>query len=91
MADELAEESGWLGLVGYCEPQDGVELVQFRLRRSRRYKRFDVRRVLEMFNFTDGGGHEGAIGFRLPRDGIPNLGEFVNNLVQGIDEAARGG
>jgi nanoRNase/pAp phosphatase (c-di-AMP/oligoRNAs hydrolase) len=89
MADELAEESGWLGLVGYCEPQDGTELVQFRLRRSRRYKSFDVRNVLERFNFTDGGGHEGAIGFRLPRRDISDLGQFVGNLVAGIDEAAQ--
>ena len=90
MADELAEESGWLGLVGYCEPSEDTELVQFRLRRSRRYKRFDVRRVLELFALTDGGGHEGAIGFRLPRKEIPDLSDFVGNLVRGIDEAAQG-
>jgi nanoRNase/pAp phosphatase (c-di-AMP/oligoRNAs hydrolase) len=87
VADTLAEESGWLGLVCYCDLPDDTGLVQFRLRRSRRYKSFDLRQVLELFNFTDGGGHEGAIGFRLPRNQIQNLSEYVGSLVQGIDEA----
>jgi nanoRNase/pAp phosphatase (c-di-AMP/oligoRNAs hydrolase) len=89
VADRLAEESGWLGLVGYCEPPGDGQLVQFRLRRSRRYKSFDLRQVLELFGFKDGGGHEGAIGFRLPRQDIPVLGDFVAKLVQGIDEASQ--
>ena len=89
VADRLAEESGWLGLVGYCEPPGDGQLVQFRLRRSRRYKRFDLRLVLELFGFKDGGGHEGAIGFRLPRQSIPSLSDYVTRLVQGIDEATR--
>jgi len=70
-----------------CDPPDATGLVQFRLRRSRRYKSFDLRGVLEIFNFTDGGGHEGAIGFRLPRSQIQSLSEYVGSLVRGIDEA----
>ena len=89
VADRLAEESGWLGLVGYCEPPGDTQLVQFRLRRSRRYKRFDLRQVLELFGFSDGGGHEGAIGFRIPRQGIPSLSDYVTKLAQGIDEASQ--
>jgi len=87
VADTLAEDSGRLGLVCYCDPAGDNQLVQFRLRRSRRYKDFDLRRVLQLFSFADGGGHEGAIGFRLPRQQITNLGEYVKNLVQGIDAA----
>jgi len=89
VADSLAEGSGWLGLVCYCDPPGDGQLVQFRLRRSRRYKTFDLRQVLELFGFRDGGGHEGAIGFRLPRAGISSLGDYVNSLVTGIDEASR--
>ena len=83
VADSLAEESGWLGLVCYCDPPGDGQLVQFRLRRSRRYKSFDLRQVLDLFGFSDGGGHEGAIGFRLPRQGISSLSDYVNNLVHG--------
>jgi nanoRNase/pAp phosphatase (c-di-AMP/oligoRNAs hydrolase) len=89
VADRLAEDSGWLGLVGYCEPPGDTQLVQFRLRRSRRYKGFDLRQVLQLFGFSDGGGHEGAIGFRLPRAGISSLSDYVNSLVTGIDEASQ--
>jgi nanoRNase/pAp phosphatase (c-di-AMP/oligoRNAs hydrolase) len=89
VADRLAEDSRWLGLVGYCDPPGDDQLVQFRLRRSRRYKHYDLRKVLELFGFRDGGGHEGAIGFRLPRQGIPSLRDYVAKLVQGIDEATR--
>jgi hypothetical protein len=89
VADRLAEESGWLGLVGYCEPPGDAQLVQFRLRRSRRYKTYDLRNVLELFGFSDGGGHEGAIGFRLPRASIDSLSDYVMKLVQGIDEASQ--
>jgi hypothetical protein len=89
VADRLAEDSGWLGLVGYCEPPGDTQLVQFRLRRSRRYKSFDLRQVLQLFGFSDGGGHEGAIGFRLPRQGIDSLPAYVTRLVKGIDEASQ--
>ncbi|OHD74667.1 MAG: hypothetical protein A2V99_14400 [Spirochaetes bacterium RBG_16_67_19] len=89
VADSLAEQSGWLGLVCYCDPPGDDQLVQFRLRRSRRYKNFDLRQVLDLFGFRDGGGHEGAIGFRLPREGISSLSDYVNSLVTGIDEASR--
>jgi nanoRNase/pAp phosphatase (c-di-AMP/oligoRNAs hydrolase) len=87
VADRLAEESGWLGLVCYCDPPADNQLVQFRLRRSRRYKTYDLRQVLELFGFTDGGGHEGAIGFRLPRKEIANLSDYVADLVKGINDA----
>jgi nanoRNase/pAp phosphatase (c-di-AMP/oligoRNAs hydrolase) len=89
VADRLAEDSRWLGLVGYCDPPGDDQLVQFRLRRSRRYKSFDLRQVLELFGFSDGGGHEGAIGFRLPRRDVASLSDYVRKLVQGIDEAIR--
>jgi hypothetical protein len=89
VADSLAEQSGWLGLVCYCDPPGDAQLVQFRLRRSRRYKSYDLRQVLELFGFKDGGGHEGAIGFRLPRGEVPSLPDYVLNLVRGIDEASR--
>jgi len=87
VADSLAEESGRLGLVCYCDPPSDSNLVQFRLRRSRRYKGFDLRRVLEIFAIQNGGGHEGAIGFRLPRGEVPDLPAYVDKLLQGVAEA----
>jgi nanoRNase/pAp phosphatase (c-di-AMP/oligoRNAs hydrolase) len=87
IADELAEQSGRLGLVCYCDPPEESGLIQFRLRRSQRYKDFDLRSVLERFGIENGGGHEGAIGFRLQPSGVPDLDEYVERLIQGIEQA----
>jgi nanoRNase/pAp phosphatase (c-di-AMP/oligoRNAs hydrolase) len=86
IADELAEESGRLGLVCYCDPPEESGLIQFRLRRSQRYKGFDLRPVLERFGIENGGGHEGAIAFRLRQNQVPDFGEYVERLIQGIEE-----
>jgi nanoRNase/pAp phosphatase (c-di-AMP/oligoRNAs hydrolase) len=87
IADELAEQSGRLGLVCYCDPPEESDLIQFRLRRSQRYKDFDLRRVLERFGIENGGGHEGAIAFRLRQNEVPDLAEYVERLILGIEEA----
>lgn len=86
IADHLAEESTRLGLVVYDDSaQSG--LVQFRLRRGQNYKTFDLRTVLDLFSIEDGGGHEGAIGFRIEKEKIPDLDGFVAKLVGGIVSA----
>jgi nanoRNase/pAp phosphatase (c-di-AMP/oligoRNAs hydrolase) len=84
IADHLADESMRLGLVAY-DDSNHSNLVQFRLRRSQDYKVFDVRKVLEMFSIGDGGGHEGAIGFRIPKDNISDIYGYVERLVSGIE------
>jgi len=85
IADHLAEESSRLGLVAY-DDSNNSNLIQFRLRRSQGFKIFDVRRVLEIFSIGDGGGHEGAIGFRIVRDRISDIGGFVEKLIAGIEK-----
>jgi len=82
VADSLAEESGKLSLV--VSDDAGSDLVQFRMRRSHGYKAFDVRDVLTMFSIDNGGGHEGAIGFRLKRDAIPDLNGYISSLIEGV-------
>jgi nanoRNase/pAp phosphatase (c-di-AMP/oligoRNAs hydrolase) len=86
VADILAEESKWLGLVCYPDPPDQSDLIQFRLRRSHQYKTIDLRTVLKYFSISNGGGHEGAIGFRIPKSEIDDLRSYVETLIQGIEE-----
>jgi hypothetical protein len=86
VADILAEESKWLGLVCYPDSPDQSDLVQFRLRRSHLYKAIDLRTVLKAFSISNGGGHEGAIGFRIPKSQIDDLGVYVTALIRGIEE-----
>ncbi len=85
--DILAEESGRLGLVAYYDgPYDGG-LAQFRLRRSKDYKAYDLRDVLPLFGIRNGGGHEGAIGFRFPRREVLDIVARTRQLVDGIERA----
>ncbi len=83
IADSLAEKSGKLSLAGYYDATGG--LVQFRVRRSRHFKSYDVRRIIELFDFSNGGGHEGAIGFRIDRDEIDDVRRFTARLIAGIE------
>ena len=87
VADRLAEESGKLGLVAYCDNPAHGDLVQFRVRRSGAWKKYDLRKLLELFSIANGGGHEGAIGFRLPRAEVPDFHAYVERVVQGIESA----
>jgi hypothetical protein len=86
VADILAEESKWLGLVCYVDPPEQSDLIQFRLRRSHQYKAIDLRTVLKVFSISNGGGHEGAIGFRIPKSEIENLEVYVERMIKGIED-----
>jgi nanoRNase/pAp phosphatase (c-di-AMP/oligoRNAs hydrolase) len=85
VADELAEQSKKLSLVCYYDDPKISNLIQFRIRRSKDYKVFDLRTILKTFSIADGGGHEGAIGFRFPRNKITNIDEFVEDLINKIE------
>jgi single-stranded DNA-specific DHH superfamily exonuclease len=89
IADRLAEESGKLGLVAYFDNPARSDLVQFRLRRAGGWKKYDLRGLLTRFSISNGGGHEGAIGFRIPRAEIPDFRGYVSSLVEGIETAIR--
>jgi nanoRNase/pAp phosphatase (c-di-AMP/oligoRNAs hydrolase) len=84
VADELAEESGYVSLVCYYDPPDESGLIQLRSRRSRAFKQADLREVLQRLGIEDGGGHEGAIGFRIPQAEVDDFDALVNRLVDAI-------
>ena len=54
LADRLAEESGYVSLVGYFDARSG--LLQFRARRNSNYKHLDLRHFLKEFKVKSGGG-----------------------------------
>ncbi len=87
VADALAEESGKLGLVAYFDNPKKSDLVQFRVRRAAEWKRYDLRELLKLLAIPNGGGHEGAIGFRVPRDQVPDIDEYVGRMVKTIEAA----
>jgi diguanylate cyclase (GGDEF)-like protein len=79
--DTLAEENGTLGLVAYYDDPLLSDFVQFRLRRSASFTGFDLRAILPALNISNGGGHPGAIGFRIPKDNIPDLDSYMRELL----------
>lgn len=87
VADQLAEDSGRLGLVAYFDNPARSDLVQFRVRRSSRYKDYDLRNLLAVLGISNGGGHEGAIGFRVPRDEIGDFDAYLERLLAAIEKA----
>ena len=84
-ADALAEQSSKLSLIGYFDFGKPEKLIQFRIRRSHNFKSFDVRSVLDQFQIENGGGHEGAIGFRFERETVDDIREFGAKLIAGIE------
>lgn len=85
-ADSLAEYTHLLSLVVYFDDNEKSDLIQFRIRRSHSFKTLDLRSILKLFNIKNGGGHPGAIGFRIPEAEIKDLNEYVNILIKGIEE-----
>lgn len=74
-------------MIGYYDFADGTEgLVQFRLRRSHGFKEYDVRWVIDFFKIANGGGHQGAIGFRYPPAEIADIESFVDRLLNELED-----
>ncbi len=84
--DFLAEKSGTFGLTVYYDKPDVSALVQFRIRVSRDVSGIDLRSILLDLEITDGGGHPGAIGFRVPSNQIDDLHGFAANLCQRLED-----
>lgn len=87
VADRLAEDSGRLGLVCYYDKPSISEFIQFRLRRSPSFKGIDLRDLLTLLSIENGGGHEGAIGFRFPQSNISDLNGYVRSILPKIENA----
>ncbi|MFO7781899.1 MAG: DHH family phosphoesterase [Spirochaetia bacterium] len=89
IADELAEESGYLSMVGYYDSPQSSDLIQFRVRRSLAYRALDLRTVLPELEIENGGGHEGAIGFRVEKSEVDDFAAYVDHVVATLKRAVR--
>lgn len=86
IADSLAEESGCVSIVAYSARPGGESLLQCRARRSKHYKSVDLREMLSRFEIENGGGHQGAVGFRIPLSEIESVQSYVERLVDGLND-----
>jgi nanoRNase/pAp phosphatase (c-di-AMP/oligoRNAs hydrolase) len=85
-ADTLAEENGRLGMVVYYDDDALSDFIQFRLRRSARFPAADLREVLSILDVRNGGGHPGAVAFRVKKEEIRDLNAYAEGLIARIEE-----
>lgn len=88
LVDALAETSGCLGLVGYYDDPGLSPFAQFRLRRSQSFTSLDLREVLARLRMTNGGGHPGAVGFRIEREALPDIEAAIRGFAEALDAMA---
>jgi diguanylate cyclase (GGDEF)-like protein len=84
LVDKLAEGGGTLGLIGYYDDPAASPFIQFRLRRAQSYTALDLRDVLARLGMTNGGGHPGAVGFRIERTAVDDWPSLRSHLVGGL-------
>jgi nanoRNase/pAp phosphatase (c-di-AMP/oligoRNAs hydrolase) len=84
--DNLAEDCGRLGLVVYYDDPSLSDFVQFRLRRSAKFLQADLRTVLVGLKIENGGGHPGAIGFRVNKGEVKDIASFTKDIVNRIEQ-----
>jgi nanoRNase/pAp phosphatase (c-di-AMP/oligoRNAs hydrolase) len=82
VADHLAEKSGFVSLVGYYDNPESSDFIQFRMRRSQDYTELDLRTVISELKIENGGGHEGAVGFRIEKDNVPDIYTYATKVIQ---------
>ncbi|AEF80104.1 DHH family phosphoesterase [Leadbettera azotonutricia] len=85
LSDKFAEESGKLGMVVYCDDPALSNLYQFRLRRAASFDALDLRAVLASLAITNGGGHPGAVGFRIPKSEISSITAYLAGFTEQIE------
>jgi nanoRNase/pAp phosphatase (c-di-AMP/oligoRNAs hydrolase) len=91
VADTLAEEGGKLGLICYHDPESLSDFIQFRLRRSAQFTSLDLRTVLPVLGISNGGGHPGAVGFRVKQSEVADTLACVRDMAAKIDRLAAPG
>ena len=81
VANILAEESGYVSLVAYYDHPDNSNLIQMRMRRSQTYKDVDLRELIGRLGIRNGGGHEGAVGFRVPKAEVADFDALIEKVL----------
>ena len=81
-ADILSDKSGYLSLVCYYDKPEKSGLIQFRMRRNHSFRLLDLRNIIAEFNIENGGGHPGAVGFRISSSDIEDLDAYTEKLIE---------
>jgi DHH family protein len=77
----IAEKVEGIGISAYYDSPGKSNKIQCRIRASEAMRGIDLHPILSYFKITDGGGHPGAIAFRLPRES----GKLLHSLLADIE------
>lgn len=77
----IAEKAGGVGISVYYDSSDKSDKIQCRIRVSEAMRGINLHPILTHFKIKDGGGHPGAIAFRLPRE----FGRSLHALIADIE------
>lgn len=86
-ADSLAEAAGKVGIVAYWDPDADSSFVRCSARRGHGYREFDLRDLIAIGGIQNGGGHPGAVGFRIPKNEVEDVEEYLQSLVARLAES----
>jgi len=81
ITDTIAKEAGGVGISVYYDSPKKSDKIQCRIRVCEAAKGINLHPVLKHFQITDGGGHPGAIAFRLPHDVQGSLPSFFADVA----------
>lgn len=82
----IAEKSGGVGISVYHDSPGKSDKIQCRIRAAQAARGIDLHPVLSHFKITDGGGHPGAIAFRLPCSLTPSLPALLAEIEDFIKQ-----
>jgi nanoRNase/pAp phosphatase (c-di-AMP/oligoRNAs hydrolase) len=85
VANRLAEESGYVSLVAYYDHPKKSDYIQLRMRRSQSFKEVDLREAIDHIGIKNGGGHAGAVGFRVPKSDVTDYDSFIMSIVDEVE------
>lgn len=85
VTDAIAEDSKKIGYTLYFdESNPEKKLYQIRIRLAKKFNSIDLREILTSLKIKDGGGHPGAIGFRLPVEQIQDIPTFCKKINEAL-------
>ena len=82
----IAEKAGGVGISAYYDSPGKSNKIQCRIRVSEAMRGINLHPILTHFKITDGGGHPGAIAFRLPRESLSSLQTLFANIESFIKQ-----
>ncbi len=90
VADRCAEETGYVSLVAYYDSPEISSLIQFRMRRSQQFRDLDLRKILSALAIENGGGHPGAVGYRIDKKEVADYKNFVDHILSETEKLITG-